>query len=135
MPDKKLVILVALIIVLGLGHDIDHFIRGDFRLWLTAESAPVLVTLIAKYAILGAGLYFYMKNKLGPLFWAIVAGISVALGWLAHFSPFSDQTPQFIYRAYQSPAGGALAVGWLAALMLVLIITTVYAQYLWARAR
>jgi hypothetical protein len=78
-------------------------------------------------------LYFYVKNKVGAGFWAIVAGISVALGWLAHFSPFSDQTPQFIYRAYQTPAGGALAVGLLSALMLALLVTALYAQYLWAR--
>ncbi|MCI0466990.1 MAG: hypothetical protein L0Y57_08305 [Beijerinckiaceae bacterium] len=133
MPDKTLTLLVVLIIILSLGHDIDHTIRGDFRWQLTAESVPVFIIIALKYAILGFGLVFYLKNKIGPLFWAIVTGIGVALGWLAHFSPFSDQTPQFIYRAYETAAGGTLAVGWLAALMLVLIATMVYAQYLWAR--
>jgi uncharacterized membrane protein HdeD (DUF308 family) len=97
-----------------------------------ATVPPFLVTL-AINAILGFGLYFYLKNKLGPLFWAIVAGIGVAFGWLAHFSPFTEQTPQYIYRAYETPALGWLAVAWLAALMLVLIGTAIYAEYLWAR--
>jgi amino acid transporter len=133
MPDKKLTVLVAIIIVLNLGHDFDHIVRGDFRWQLTAKYIPAYAIIVAKYAILGFGLYFYLKNKVGPLFWAIVAGISVALGWLAHFSPFTVQTPQFIYRAYKTPAVGTLAVSLLVLLMLALIVTTTYAQYLWAR--
>lgn len=133
MPDKKLTILVILVIALILGHDIDHMIRGDFTWQLSAELVPFFIVVFLKYAVLGFGLFFYLKNKLGAGFWAIVAGISVALGWLAHFSPFSDQTPQFIYRAYASPAAGALAVGWLSLLILVLLVTAIYAQYLWAR--
>jgi amino acid transporter len=132
MPDNKLAVLVGIIVVLSLGHDIDHIVRGDFR-WSLAGSAPVFAVLLTKYAILGFGLYFYLRNKIGPLFWAIVAGISVVLAWLAHFSPFSEQTPQSIYRAYATPAGGAVAVCVLALLMLTLIATTVYSQYLWAR--
>ena len=133
MRDKKLIILWVLIIVLSLGHDIDHMVRGDMRLRLSGESLPILIILSIKYAILGLGLFFYLNNKLGPGVLAILAGSGAVLGWLAHFSPFSDQTPQFIYRAYESPAAGALAVALLSGLMFALIITTVYAQYLWAR--
>ncbi|MGH6937219.1 MAG: hypothetical protein ACRED2_13815, partial [Methylocella sp.] len=85
-------------------------------------------------AFLGLALFFYLKNIIGPLFWALAAGIGVALVWLAHFSPFTDQTPQYIYRAYATPAAGWLAVAWLVALMLALITTAIYAEYLWARA-
>ena len=128
MADKKLISLVVLVIVLSLGHDIDHIIRGDIRLQLL----PAMIFL-AKYAFLGLALFFYLRNKIGPLFWAVTAGIGVALGWLAHFSPFTDQTPQYIFRAYASPVAGSLAVALLAALMLALIVTTIYAEYLWAR--
>jgi hypothetical protein len=132
VPDKKLAILTTVIVLLSLGHDIDHVIRGDFR-WSLAGSAPVIAVFLTKYTILGCGLYFYLKNKVGPLFWAIVAGIGVVLAWLAHFSPFSTQTPQSIYHAYATAAGGAVAVSVLALLMLALIATAVYSQYLWAR--
>jgi hypothetical protein len=132
VPDKKLAILITAIVLLSLGHDIDHVIRGDFGL-PPAVSAPVIAVLLSKYAILGFGLYFYLKGKIGPLFWAIAAGIGVVLAWLAHFSPFSEQTPQTIYRAYATPAWGAVAVSVLALLMLALVATTVYSQYLWAR--
>jgi hypothetical protein len=116
-----------------LGHDVDHIFRGDIP-W-PLSSGPLLPKsiIVVKYALLGLALFFYLKNKIGPLFWAIAAGIGVALGWLAHFSPFTDQTPQYIYHAYATPAAGWLAVAWLAALMLVLIVTMIYAEYLWAR--
>jgi hypothetical protein len=132
VPDKKLAALVALIILLSLGHGIDHVVRGDFRLQLDTESMPRYAIIVAQYAILGFGLYFYLKNKVGPLFWSIVAGIGVVLAWLAHFSPFSEQTPQTIYRAYATPAAGTAAVSVLALLMLTLVATAVYSQYLWA---
>lgn len=132
MRDKILITLVVLIIILNLGHTADHFARGDFRWPVTVESVPLIIVTLAINAILCFGLYFTVKNKLGPLFWAIAAGIGVALGWLAHFSPFTDQTPQYIYHAYATPAAGSLAVACLVALMLALITTAIYAEYLWA---
>ena len=133
MRDKILITLAVLIIILNLGHTADHFARGDFRWPLTMESVLAIIVTFAVNAILGFGLYFTVKNRIGPLFWATFAGIGVALGWLAHFSPFTDQTPQYIYHAYATPAAGCLAVAWLAALMLALITTAIYAEYLWAR--
>jgi hypothetical protein len=133
VPDKKLTILVSTVILLLLGHDFDHFVRGDFGWQLTARTVPVIAILVTQFALLGFGLFLYLRNKVGPLFWAFVAGIGAAVGFLAHFSPFSDQTPQAIYRAYATPAAGALAVLVLALLMLSLIATAAYAQYLWAK--
>jgi len=131
--DKILITLVVLIIILNLGHTADHFARGDFRWPVTVESVPPIIVTLTINAILCFGLYFYLKNRVGPLFWALAAGIGVALGWLAHFSPFAVQTPQYIYHAYATPAAGWLAVAWLAVLMLALIATAIYAEYLWAR--
>jgi hypothetical protein len=131
--DKKLIILVALLIVLSLGHDVDHIFRDDILSPLTAGQLLRRSIIFINIAFLGLALFLTLKNKLGPLFWAIGGGIGVALGWLAHFSPFTDETPQDIYRAYATPAAGWLAVAWLVALMLTLIVTAIYAEYLWAR--
>ena len=128
MRDKTLIILVIVLIALSLGHDFDHIMRGD----IGGRLLPAFIILV-KYAFLGFGLFFYIKKKIGPLFWAITAGLGVTLGWLAHFSPFTDQTPQFIFQAYANPIAGALAVTLLVALMLAMIATTIYAEYLWAR--
>jgi hypothetical protein len=131
--DKKLIALVVLLIALSLGHDVDHIARGDIRWQLSPEAALSAVIILVKYGFLGLAIFFYLKNKLGPRFWAIGADIGVALGWLAHFSPFSYETPQYIYHTYAAPAAGWLAVAWLVALMLALIVTAIYAEYLWAR--
>jgi hypothetical protein len=134
VPDKTLLILIILVIVLIIGHDFDHFLRGDYRWDIVSEAVPIIVVTVLKYAILGGGFFLYLKGLVGPRFWAILAGIGVVLAWLAHFSPFTDQPPQWIYNAYATPIGGTLAVAWLTALMLTLISTTLYAQVLWARA-
>lgn len=83
--------------------------------------------------MIGFGLYLYLKNKVGPRFWAIIASIGVVFGWLAHFSPFTDPPPRSILNAYESAATGRAALGGLIALMPVLIIATIYAGSLWAR--
>jgi len=131
--DKKLLALIILVTILSLGHTADHIARGDLSWPLSVSSLPSVIITVAIYAVLGFGLYFYLTNKVGPGFWAIAAGIGVLFGWLAHFSPFTDQTPQYICSAYKTPAIGWLALIWLVALMISLIVAGLYAEYLWAR--
>jgi len=133
LHDKKLLALIILVIILNLGHTADHIARGDLTWPLTASSLPSVIITLAIYAMLGFGLYFYLTKKVGPGFWAIAAGIGVLFGWLAHFSPFTHQTPQYICSAYKTPAIGWLALIWLVALMISLIVAGLYAEYLWAR--
>ena len=64
---------------------------------------------------------------------AFVAGAGFAALWLGHLSPFTDQPPQYILRAYASATAGWLALICLVALTLALIVGTLYAEYLWAR--
>ena len=64
MRDKKLIILVALLIVLSLGHGADHIARGDIR-W---QFLPIGI-FFAEYASIGLALYFYLKKD-----WTAVLG-------------------------------------------------------------
>src|SRR5438067_813275 len=121
MADKILISLVILIAILYTGHAADHVVRGDIPLGLTPESLVSLAINIGIYAFIGVGLYLYIRGKVGPRLWAIAAGVGVVLGWLGHFSPFTDQPPQYILAAYDSAAAGALALGCLTALMLALV--------------
>jgi hypothetical protein len=81
--------------------------------------------------MIGAGLFLYAKGKVGPRFWTIFAFSAVLFGWAAHFSPFTEQPPSFILRAYNYGPAGWLAVSVLSALMLVSGVAGVYAAYLW----
>jgi hypothetical protein len=65
--DKKLIILVALLIVLTLGHDVDHIFRGDIPWPLTSGPLLPKVIIFIQFAFLGLALFFYLKNKIGVL--------------------------------------------------------------------
>jgi len=134
MIDKGLVAMIVLVAALSFGHTADHICRGDLRWPLTLESMPFIALNMAIYAIIGVGLYLYLKSRVGPLFWAFVAGAGVVVLWLAHLSPFTDQPPQYILRAYESVTAGWLALTCLVPLMLALIVGAFYAEYLWARS-
>jgi hypothetical protein len=133
MPDKRLTIVIGIATIFSLGHTADHAIRGDFRWPVTVDSAPPLIISLAIYALIALGLYLYSKNKIGPGFWAVFGGVGLAFGWLAHFSPFTDQPPGYILAAYESAVAGSLALLCLVGLMLVLMVATLYAGYLWTR--
>ncbi len=133
MTDKRLIAMVVLVAALSLGHTADHICRGDLRWPLTIEAMPFIALNVAIYTVIGLGLYLYLKSRVGPLFWAFVAGAGAATLWLGHLSPFTDQPPQYILRAYASATAGWLALTCLVALMLALIVGALYAEYLWAR--
>jgi hypothetical protein len=133
VPDRRLVTLVGLAAVLSLGHTADHVARGDLPWPPTAASLPFILTTLALYGGVGWGLSLYVQHKVGPRFWALVAGLGVVVGWLAHFSPWTEQPPRSIVAAYPSAAAGWLALGCLVALMLVLLLTATYAGALWMR--
>lgn len=132
MRDKKLEILIAVAALFFLAHTGDHVAR-DLRWPLTAEAIPFLAATVAILAFVCGAFYLYRRGTLGPRFWAIFGAVTVMVGWLGHFSPFSDQPPQYILNAYQSPLAGWLALGGLLALMLNLIAVTAYAAMLWLR--
>jgi hypothetical protein len=94
MADARLVAIVVLTALLSLGHTADHICRGDVRWALTIGSVLPIVFNVAIYAVIGVGLYLYLKRRIGPLFWAFFAGAGLAALWLGHLSPFTDQSPQ-----------------------------------------
>ncbi|HKA34397.1 MAG TPA: hypothetical protein VKH64_14340, partial [Candidatus Binatia bacterium] len=98
-PSTKLITLILLGGVLYLGHAVEHIARGDVRWPLGAESLPFVVVTVIIYALIGFGIYFYRRDKIGPRFWAIFAALGAAFGWLGHFSPFTDQPPRYIFSA------------------------------------
>src|SRR5262249_56854493 len=89
---------------------------------------------VAIDAAYGIGFYLYLKGRFGPLSGAFFAGAGLGALGLGHLSPFTDQPPQYILRAYDSAAAGWLALACLFALALALTAGALYAEYLWARA-
>jgi hypothetical protein len=133
MINQKLVALIAAVTLLSLGHTADHVIRDNLR-WPSTELFALVIVSVVLYGGVGTGLLLYAKGKVGPRFWTFFAFAGVLFGWAAHLSPFTEQPPSFILRAYNHELPGWIAVGVLSALMLVMIVAGVYAAYLWGAA-
>jgi hypothetical protein len=130
MINRKLVALIAAGTLLSLGHTADHVIRDGLR-WPSTELLVVVIVSLVLYGIIGVSLYLYVDGKVGPRFWTFFAFAGVLFGWAGHLSPFTEQSPSFILRAYNYDLAGWVAVGVLSALMLVMAVAGVYVAYLW----
>ncbi len=130
-PDRTLVRLIWAIAVLNAAHTVDHVIRGDFHWPLDEQSIGFVLVVTSIYLVIGIGLRRSHSGMVGPRFWAIVGGAGLALGWLSHFSPFTDQPVHVMYDAYHGTIGGPLAVVCLMLLMGVVLVATTYSAYLW----
>ncbi|MGJ0397497.1 MAG: hypothetical protein ACR65U_14850 [Methylocystis sp.] len=124
MPDTTLTVLVLTAIALSAAHDLDHLLRDDF-------SQPSAWTIVAgflsvKYALTGAALYFYFRGKIGAGFWAVIGVLGAAALWFAHLSPGAEQRPSNIYAMYGSPIAGLISSGLVYAMMLSLVVLTLY---------
>jgi hypothetical protein len=135
MVNNKLIALVVVIAILFTGHVVDHGMRGDVPWPLTWTSLPALVVNGGIYVLIALGLVLYVHGRIGPGVWAIAAAVGLVFGWVGHFSPFTEQSPDYILGCYNSAAAGWLALGCLIALMAALTITLIYAGQLWIRQR
>ncbi|HEU4387663.1 MAG TPA: hypothetical protein VFV34_07700 [Blastocatellia bacterium] len=99
MVNQKLVVLIGAAALLSLAHMADHVVRDNLR-WPSTEFFAFVIVSVVLYGMIGAGLFLYTKGKVGPRFWTIFAFSAVLFGWAAHFSPFTEQPPSFILRAY-----------------------------------
>jgi hypothetical protein len=132
MMNRKLLTLIAVGMLLSLGHTADHAIRDDLC-WPSPALIGLVIVSLVLYGAIGTGLYLYAKDKVGPRFWTIFAFVGLLFGWAAHFSPFTEQPPSYILRAYNYALAGWVALGELVALMLVMSVVGGYAAYLWRR--
>jgi hypothetical protein len=128
---RTLIGLIGAVFALNLLHTADHVARGDLHWPLDAQSIAFVAITLTINVVLGAGLWFFARSRLGWRYWSLTGAVGLVFGWFSHFSPFTDQPPMRIYGAYQSGLAGGLAVALLVLLMLAVLATTVYAGYRW----
>lgn len=129
--NVALVRLIYAIAGLNVLHLFDHILRGDFHWPIDEQSVGFVVVATVILGGMAGGLWLYRSGRVSPLFWAIIGTLGLGLGWLSHFSPMTDQPLSSIYAAYAFPLAGLLAVACLLALMVAVLLATVYAGYLW----
>jgi hypothetical protein len=132
MPDSLLTMIRAVAVLNGL-HAIDHVLRGDFHWPLDSQSVGFVVVIGTIYTVIGVGLTLSRRGVVGPRSWVTIGTGGLVLGWLSHFSPFTDQPASAIFHAYHSRTAGILAVSCLAFLMAAVLAATLQALALWSR--
>ena len=133
MRHKRLLGLAVLATLLGIGHHLDHAVRGNHVGWpITGDVSPFTYSF-GFYPLILIGLYLLIEGRGGPGFWAVLAGAGVLFVGLTHFGPFAVEPPEDIVGVYASPIAGWAALGLLVAFLVVLACVSMYGTRLWAR--
>ncbi len=134
-PDPRLYGLVALAAFMGLGHHVDHVIRGNHVGWpLTAEVTPFTYSL-GVYPLILLGLYLYASGRVGRGYWAILSGSGALFVAAIHFGPAAVEPPAEIINLYEPRIIGWLAFLWLVVFVGVLVVTCIYELRTWLAQR
>ena len=125
---------VALNTIGGLGHHIDHIFRRRAGWPLIDEVNGWTITLLI-YVVIFIGVILSRRKVVGAGFWALVSGLGFVYTTVIHFIPGSPDPPAEYVADYGSTVLGALALTWLALMLLSLLSTSVYSAQRWARLR
>lgn len=129
--DRRLFRLILLSTVFGLGHHLDHIIRGNHVGWpVTPEVTPFTYSL-SIYPIILIGLYLMVRGRVGARYWFVVALLGLGMLGAIHFGPWAIEPPHHIINPYRSAILGYLAFAWLLGLLCTLLVTSVYAARQW----
>ncbi|WP_254864196.1 hypothetical protein [Halovivax gelatinilyticus] len=133
--DARLYALLAVATSFGIGHHVDHVIRGNHVGWpITPEITPFTYTL-AIYPLVAVGLYLTRSGRVGAGYWTILFGAIFAVVTLAHFGPVAVEPPADVVGPYEHAVVGYAALAWLVAFVATLFVATVYAGHRWMLAR
>lgn len=129
--DRRLLQLIVVSTVFGLGHHLDHIIRGNHVGWPVTPEINAFTYSLSIYPIIVVGLYVTLRDRVGARYWFVVAFIGLGMLGTIHLGPWAIEPPHDIINPYQSPILGYLALAWLLGLLGTLLITAVYAGRQW----
>jgi hypothetical protein len=133
--ERRLYLLIALAVIMSVGHHVDHVIRGNNVGWPIDSEVNAFTFSLLIYPLILIGLLLYRAGRVGPGFWVFVsAGGALFLGFI-HFAPAAIEPPREIVDPYDSPVFGWLALAWLVAFIGVLAFTSLYEARLQRRRR
>ena len=133
--DRKLYALVALALVMSIGHHVDHVIRGNNVGWPLDAQVNAFTYSLVIYPLLLVGLLLYRARKVGPGFWVLLSGGGALFVGAIHFGPAAVEPPREIIDPYDAPVLGWVAFAWLLAFVGVLVLATVFEARLLERRR
>ncbi len=127
--DRRLLLLIGLATIFGIGHHLDHIIRGNHVGWPLIPEITVFTYTLFIYPVIAVGVYLTVTDRVGAWYWAIVLGAILAAVVLTHFGPWAAEPPRDVIEPYESTAVGYAAFAWLLGLVLSLTGATADAVY------
>ncbi len=115
-------------------HHLDHVLRGVTGWPLRGGFNPFTMSLMVYPAIV-AGLYLSRRRRVGPRFWALLAGGGAVFILAVHVGPAAGDSVTSIPGQYDSPVADAAALVVLAAFLVALVTHCVYETRLAAGLR
>jgi hypothetical protein len=126
-------VFVALPVLLGAAHHVDHVVRGNHVGWpLTSEVNPFTYSL-AIYPLIGVSLYLTVTERVDAGYWAGFLAFSAGMLAYFHVSPWAVEPPRDVMVPYESPLVGTFAFAVLLALIASTCLGAAYAAVLWRR--
>jgi hypothetical protein len=106
--------LVALITGLSVAHHVDHILRGVTGWPLDGEFNPFSASLFV-YPVIAVGVFLSRRERVGPLFWSLLAGGGALFILFVHVGPAAGDAVGDIPGQYSSPVADVVALVILAA--------------------
>jgi len=129
--DRRLLGLIALATVFGLGHHVDHLIRGNHVGWPASPEVNAFTFSLLIYPVIVVGLYLTLSDRVGVRYWMVVAGAGLAMLAGVHFGPWAIEPPADIVDPYRPSNLGYVALAWLLVFLGVLLAAFGYAGFHW----
>lgn len=131
---RTLYLLIGWVMVLSLGHHLDHLLRGVTG-WPFESEVNAFTYSLAIYPTIVAGVLLSRRGLAGPRFWALLSSGGALFILFVHVGPGAGDSVTEISGQYASPAAGLLALAELGLFVLALFVTAAHDVFAWRRAR
>ncbi|MCU4744153.1 hypothetical protein [Natronoglomus mannanivorans] len=130
--DTRLYALIGIATVFGIGHHLDHIIRGNHVGWPLIPEVTVFTYTLMIYPVIAIGVYATITERVGVWYWTLALGVILFAVVVTHFGPWATEPPQDVIEPYDTVYAGYAAFGWLLGLVISLTAATAYSIRRWA---
>ena len=117
--------LVVAITALSVAHHVDHVLR-DVTGWPLAGGFNPFTMSLFVYPVIALGVVLSKRGRVGPRFWAVLAGGGAAFILAVHVGPAAGDSVADIPDGYASPVADVAALAILATFLVALVAHCVY---------
>ena len=130
---QRLVGLMVVILLFGIGHHVDHIIRGNHVGWPLAPEINAFTFSLFSYPFIALGLYLGWRDRAGVPYWTVLFFVSSLLIGFVHFGPSAIEPPADIITVYENALVGWFAFAWVVGFTIVLVAGLCYSALLLVR--